>query len=230
MLTPKYGKCKQRFYRDPVSSLIQDYIGARRGLCVATLGGAFCLENSDSIERRLLDERKGLTLAVVEFDAPSVRHLLKSLTKVRKEKRAHCIVYVSEFKGNTVEIWHGALKTYFKHCVRMARSHDVIIADYFKTFNFNVEKDTRLVTENKLLKKGGLYFITTSESREDKNRPACQRIMRCDPTGRNYDTALRNFVRRIFKPYKKAQVNVFSYKNYDVSLISKRMYVSEIVV
>lgn len=231
-MTPKYGIKKQLCYRNVIIGHLNNRIGKNTASAV-TLGGAHCLERADSIENAFLNANRRRELTVVEQNWPSYRRLKKSLTNIEEIKVGRLTICSGRYKKSTVVLVRGTLNEYLRYMAKTGITVDVIVADYYCTLNYKVEKDIDIIVNNRLLCSLGSLFLTACDPRRASTQPACERIYGCDPNkGKHYRTGMRNFLRQKFTygNAKLKRIDSFSYDNADISSKAIEMHVVDVQV
>lgn len=222
MITPKYSTVKENEYRKPIIKLL-DRRYKLKGIRVLSLGGAHCLENANSIERRVLRASKKNKLVIVECDKRSVKRLLKSMTNVKTYKNAHIIRYNGEFNGQNVSVVKARLNTFLaSDYSNISRQYDNMILDFYGTFNKDAEQSIKLIARHNLLNTNGSIALTSCEPGRAINTKSCKRVLRVN---KDYSKGIKTIVKRTFK--KRMITNSWNYKNTDVSNKALKMYVND---
>jgi hypothetical protein len=231
MLTAKYGQKKQFHYRNPIIGYIDDRYGTKFISAVA-LGGAYCLENAESIERFILKQNPSNELTIVEWDLKSFRRILKSLTKIKSFEHDGMTIASGKFGKSTVSVVRASMQDYLLYCIEVRSRFHVIIADYYSTLNFKAERDLDVLLDNKLTHSKGSIFWTAADPRRACNTKACARIYKYD-TGngqKRYERGLKSYLKLKLRRSKIATKNVdlWSYKNSDISEHATTIHVTNI--
>lgn len=229
MLTPKYGLIKQNCYRNVINQINLQAFKTKAVISVS-LGGAHCLENPDSNERSIIANNPHSIVIIVEYDLKSVKNLLKSLTKVRREKRGFNYAYIAKMGTVTIEVYYGTLRHYLIWAATVSRKHHVVIADYYSTLNRKVIEDLKLLRGERLTAKNARLFITSADPRRAITQDICQLVLNRDTnTGnKSYKGGMRQYLKAFFtsKHSKVKDIIMHNYTNCDVSKKAIEMYVA----
>lgn len=228
MLTPTYGMIKQFCYREVLSYVIYDRY-KNKPIVSVSLGGAHCLDNPGSCERRIIENNPNSTVVIVDRDLKSVKNILKRLKNVQREKCGNGYTYLATIGNVSIEVYHGTMKSYLLWAKKLNRKHDVVIADYFTTLNNEVIAELKILRDERLLNKNSKLFVTAASPRWGSGKGICQLVLNRDTKpNKKYRGGMREFLKYIFNSKGSTVKNIMmhSYSNVDINTKSMEMNVA----